>query len=117
MQDGHPVAYAPSSLTTTEVQYAQIEKELLAIAFGMEKFETYLYGRKVLVECDHKPLEAIFKKSLLNAPKMLQRMLLRLQRYECEASYKRGRSLLMADPLSRAYLSLKEAPEDQKKMS
>ena len=113
MQDGHPVAYASRSLTPTEVQYAQIEKELLAIVFGMEKFETYLYGRKVLVESDHKPLEAIFKKSLLNAPKRLQRMLLRLQRYEFEVSYKKGTSLLMADPLSRAYLSLKEGPEDQ----
>ena len=71
MQDGHPVAYASRSLTPTEVQYAQIEKELLAIVFAMEKFETYLYGRKVLVESDHKPLEAIFKKSLLSAPKRL----------------------------------------------
>ncbi|PFX12169.1 Retrovirus-related Pol polyprotein from transposon 17.6 [Stylophora pistillata] len=68
MQDGHPVAYASRSLTPTEVQYAQIKKELLAIVFGMEKFETYLNGRKVLVESDHKPLEEIFKKSLLNAP-------------------------------------------------
>ncbi|PFX12514.1 Retrovirus-related Pol polyprotein from transposon 17.6 [Stylophora pistillata] len=115
MQDGHPVAYASRSLTPTEVQYmyAQIEKELLAIVFGMEKFETYLYGRKVLVESDHKPLEAILKKSLLNAPKRLQRMLLRLQRYEFEVSYKKGTSLLMADPLSRAYLTPKEATEDQ----
>ena len=78
MQDGHPVAYASRSLTPTEVQYVQIEKESMAIVFGMEKFETYLYGRKVLVESDQKPLEAIFKKSLPNAPKRLQRMLLRL---------------------------------------
>ena len=94
MQDGHPVAYASRSLTPTEVQYAQIEKELLAIVFGMEKFETYLYGRKVLVKFDFKPLEAIFKKSLLNAPKRLQRMLLRLQRYEFGVSYKKGTSFL-----------------------
>ena len=104
MQDGYPVAYASRSLTPTEVQYAQIEKELLAIVFGMEKFETYLYGRKVLVGSDHKPLEAIFKKSFLNAPKRLQQMLLRFQRYEFEVSYKKGTSFLMADPLSRAYL-------------
>ena len=112
MQDGHPVAYS-RSLTPTEVQYAQMEKELQVIVFGMEKFETFLYGRKVLVKSDHKPMEAIFKKRLLNAPKRLQRMLLRLQRYEFEVSYKKGTSLLMADPLSRAYLSLKEALKDQ----
>ena len=67
----------------------------------------------MLIESDHKPLEAIFKKSPLSAPKRLQRMLLRLQRYEFEVSYKKGSYLLMADPLSRAYMSLKEVPEDQ----
>ena len=106
MQDGHPLTYASRSLTPTEVQYAQIKKELLAILFRMEKFESYLYGRKVLVESDHKPLETIFKKSPLNSPKRLQQMLLRLQCYEFKVSYKKGTSLLMADPLSRACLSL-----------
>ena len=76
MQNNQPVAYASRSLKQTEVQYAQIEKEMLAIVFGMEKFETYLYGRKVLVESGHKPLEAILKKSILNAPERLQRMML-----------------------------------------
>ena len=81
---GHPIAYASRSLTSTETNYAQIEKELLSIVFGMEKFEIYLFGRKVIIETDHKPLESIFKKSLVNAPKRLQRMLLRLQRYDFE---------------------------------
>jgi len=40
-------------------------------------------------------------------------MLLRFQHYEFEVSYKSGTSFLIADPLSRAYLSLKEATEDQ----
>ena len=77
MQDGHPVAYASRALTPTETNYAQIEKELLAVVFGMEKFSEYLYGRHVVVESDHKPLEYIMKKSLLSAPKRLQLMLLR----------------------------------------
>ena len=66
IQDGQPVAYASRSLTDTEVNYAQIENELLAIVFGMERFETYIYGRKVMVESDLKPLETIFKESLLS---------------------------------------------------
>ena len=69
LQNNQPVAYASRSLTPTEVQYAQIEKEMLANVFGMEKCETYLYGRKIHVDSDHKPLESILKKCQLNAPK------------------------------------------------
>ena len=53
LQNNQPVAYASRSLTQTGIHYAHIEKEMLAIVF-----ETYLYGRKVFVESDHKPLEA-----------------------------------------------------------
>src|SRR5271163_1412632 len=45
LQDDRPVAYASRALTANEINYAQIEKELLAIVFGMKKFHTYLYGR------------------------------------------------------------------------
>ena len=83
MQAGQPVAYASRSLTDTEVNYAQIEKEMLAILFGVERFEQCVYGRLTKIQTDHKPLESIFKKSLLSAPKRLQRMLLRLQNLTC----------------------------------
>ena len=39
------------------MNYAQMEKELLSIIFGMEKFETHVYDRHVIVETDHKPLK------------------------------------------------------------
>ena len=63
-------------MTAVEENYAQIKKELLAIVFGVRKYETYLYGRHSNMESGHKPLETIFKKSLLSAPKRLQAMLL-----------------------------------------
>ena len=62
MQNGKPIAYGSRTLTDSERRYANIEREMLAIAWGVEKFHTYLYGRKVIVETDHKPLETIFKK-------------------------------------------------------
>ena len=71
MQDEHPVACASRALTPTETNYAQIEKELLAIVFGVERFEGYVYGRKIFIDTDHKPLESIMKKSLLSAPKAI----------------------------------------------
>ncbi|KAK7090822.1 hypothetical protein V1264_010573 [Littorina saxatilis] len=102
MADGHPVQYASRALTETERNYAQIEKEMLAIVFGLERFERYVYGRHVEVESDHKPLIPIHKKSLLSAPKRLQRMLLRTQKYDYTVVYKKGTEMYIADTLSRA---------------
>ena len=59
LQGGCPVAYASISLTDAESRYAQIEKELLAALFSLERFNQYTYGKKVHVESDHKPLEVI----------------------------------------------------------
>ncbi|XP_033763408.1 uncharacterized protein K02A2.6-like [Pecten maximus] len=73
MQEGKPIAFASKSLTPSEINYAQIEKEMYAIVFGCTKFHQYLYGRKVRVETDHKPLIPISQKSLYAAPPRLQR--------------------------------------------
>ena len=88
MQDGHPIAYASKALTTTERNYAQIEKECLAIVFACTKFDQYIYGRTIVtIHTDHKSLETIFKKGLLAAPKRLQCMLLKLQKYNLQVQY------------------------------
>lgn len=102
IQDGHPVAYASKSLSDTERRYAQIEKEMLAIVFGAERFHQYIYNKQVTVETDHKPLVTIFKKSLVDCPARLQRMLLRLQRYTLLVEYKPGSQMYIPDTLSRA---------------
>ena len=103
MQAGQPVSYAARALTTVEERYAQIEKELLAILFAVEKYDTYLVGMKVKIETDHKPLETIFRKSLVSAPKRLQSMLLKLQKFDLDVVYKKGSQMYLADTLSRAY--------------
>jgi hypothetical protein len=63
MQEGQPVAYASRALTDAETRYAQIEKELLAALYGLEKYHMYTYGRSVSILSDHKPLETIQKKA------------------------------------------------------
>ena len=62
------IAFASKSLSDVETRYANIERELLAVVFGVEKFHTYLYGSEFTVESDHKPLESIVSKNLAQAP-------------------------------------------------
>jgi len=59
LQNGKPIAYASRSLSDAETRYAQIECEMLAVVFGLEKFHHYVYGRHVKVITDHKPLVSI----------------------------------------------------------
>src|SRR6218665_1531949 len=68
----------------------------------MERFHTYVYARHVTIQTDHKPLIAIKKKPLSSAPRRLQRMLLRLQRYNYDLIFTPGSQVILADTLSRA---------------
>ena len=95
-QEGEPIAYASKSLTDTETRYANIERELLAIVFACQRFNTYVLGRPFTVESDHKPLEMIHQKSLASAPPRLQRMLLQLQQYNVTIKYRSGKEMLLA---------------------
>ena len=113
LQDGQPVAFASRTLSPTERNYAQIENECLAIVFGCQRFDQYLARKdKITVESDHKPLQAIFLKPIHAAPCRLQRMLLRLLRYNLAVQYKKGSQMYLADHLSRApIVERKEADE------
>ena len=112
MQKGKPVTCASRSLTKAEQKYSQIEKELLAQVFGMEHNHQYVYGRRVTLWTDHKPLEMIAKKPLAAAPKRLQRLLMRLMQYDVEIKYRRGPEMYLADTLSRAYLPQEHHPKN-----
>lgn len=101
IQDGRPVRFLSKSLTTTEADYSNIERELLAVLFACEKLHIYVFGRRVTIKTDHKPLESIFLKPISLAPARLQRMLLRLRMYDLYLKYVGAKSVLLADTLSR----------------
>lgn len=101
LQNGKPVAYATRALTKAEKNYPQIEKEATAIRFACKKFHEYVYGKSLVIESDHKPLESIFKKPLMNAPMRLQRILWDVLQYSPKIVYTKGTDIPLADALSR----------------
>ena len=105
IQKGQPIAFASRALTDPQTRYAQIEKEMLAVVFSLNKFDQYGYGRPVTVQSDHKPLSATASKSLRSAPKRLQGILLKVHKYNVSIVYKPGRQMHLADTLSRAFLA------------
>ena len=62
LQNGKPVAFPSKALTETLCQYANIEREMLAAFFGVERFQTYIYGWSFMIESNIKLLESIFQK-------------------------------------------------------
>ena len=55
-QNNRPIAFASKTLTDVETRYTNIERECLSIYFGLEKFHTYVFGKHVIVQNNHKPL-------------------------------------------------------------
>ena len=68
VQEGKIVAFTSRALTDTEKRYANIVREMLAVVVACEKFHSYLFGKRFLVESDHKPLEVIHLKNLAAPP-------------------------------------------------
>ena len=67
-ENRQPIAFASGDLSHVETRYAQIEKELLAVAFGIKKFHQCTYCHPVTVQSDHNLLEVIVKKPVYKAP-------------------------------------------------
>ena len=101
IQDGKPVRFLSKALTPAEMNYSNIERELLAVLFACERLHTHTFGRKVIIHTDHKPLQVIFEKPISLAPARLQRMLLRLSQYDLQVVYVGSKNVLIADTLSR----------------
>ena len=82
MQNKHALSYSCSSLTNTEKNFAQIEKELLAIVHACKKFNQFAYGQPTFVKSYHKPVESIIGKCISPTPLRVQRFLVRLLKYD-----------------------------------
>ncbi|CAF4118785.1 unnamed protein product [Adineta steineri] len=78
------IAHVSKTYTSTEVNYGQIEKEVLAFIFGIQKFDQFLHRRHFILLTDHKPLLTIFDSKKGNPSALasrLQNWALRLMGY------------------------------------
>ncbi|XP_055714392.1 uncharacterized protein K02A2.6-like [Phlebotomus papatasi] len=104
-----PISYFSRTLNKHQRNYAQIDKEALSIIEAVKHFHNYIYGRKVTIITDHKPLLGIFNP---NKPvpqiisQRMERWCLLLATYDYEIVYRKGKEHGNADGLSR--LPLKE---------
>ena len=91
MTDGkqHPVAFCSRTLTVTEQQYAQIERECLACVWTCEKFTQYLLGlESYRLITDHKPVVPLIGEKHLNmVPLRCQRLLMRMMWFNPNHEY------------------------------
>jgi len=107
MEDGseRPIAFASRSMSDAEKQYSQLEKEGLALIFGVTEFHQFLYGKNFTLYTDNKPLVGMFaeNKPISAMPSArIQRQALTLAVYEYTIRYK-------TDAMSR--LPLVNAPK------
>ncbi len=100
LQDGQPVAFGSRALTSAQEKYAQIEKEMLAILYGCTKFNEFLSAREVTVETDYKPVVGIFEKNLYQLSPRIQRIEMRLEKYDLKLKWVPGHKMHISDTLS-----------------
>ncbi|KAL7298565.1 hypothetical protein TKK_0008338 [Trichogramma kaykai] len=93
-----PIAYTSRALRGPELNYEVYEKEALAIIHSTEQFHSYIYNRKITIYTDHQPL-IWFKTADLNT--RVQKWRFKLSVYDYTVVYKKGKSNVNADSLSR----------------
>ena len=110
-----PIAFASRTLNEVEQRYSQLDKEALAITFGVKRFYQYIYGRKFSIVSDHKPLQYLLNENKAipaMASATLRRWALTLSAYQYSISYRPGEKIANADGLSR--LPLPDTPREAK---
>ena len=103
-----PVAYGSRVLSSAEKNYSNIEREALALVFGVTNFRQYLLGRTFMLRTDHQPLLKLFgctEKVPTLVSSRLKKWKMVLSAYNYSMEYIPGRKNVFADYLSRKPMS------------
>ena len=106
MPDGseRPIGYASRSLMSSQRNYSQLEREALALVFGVQHFHSYLFGHHFELVTDHQPLLALLhehRPTSSQASTCVRRWSLLLSAYEYSITFWKTQSHLNADALTK----------------
>ncbi|KAF4532139.1 hypothetical protein B566_EDAN017008 [Ephemera danica] len=99
-----PIAFGSKTLKSAEQNYSHVDKEALAVVFGVRKFYPYLAGRSFTIITDSKPVVGIFNPTKSISENLSPRMLrwrLYLNNFDFVIEHKKGMLHTNADFLSR----------------
>ncbi|XP_064487305.1 uncharacterized protein K02A2.6-like [Ornithodoros turicata] len=114
-----PIGFRSRTLTSAEKNYSQLEREALALVFGVKRFRDYLLGREFTLVTDHQPLVGLLRSDRptpVMAAARIQRWSLLLGGYRYKLEYRPDKTLLTADALSRLPLYMKEDDDSQNEL-
>jgi len=91
----HPLAFVSQKLTTTQCRWSTIEREAYAIVWALGRFRDLIFGSRIMVFCDHNPLQYI-RESASKSAKLL-RWSLALAEFDLDITYTKGSENVVAD--------------------
>jgi hypothetical protein len=99
MKNLHPIAFESKKLRERERIYSICDKEMSVIMHSLDKFQQYLVGRRFVVMTDHNNLKYFLEKKYLS--EIQHKWVSKLQAYEFDIEYVKGKKNLFYDALSR----------------
>jgi hypothetical protein len=108
-----PIQWASKKLTPTERRYGISEKEMLAVVWGIKKFEYELRGRRFHLMTDHKALKEIRNKPFFNNNR-INMWIEKIQEFDFSIEYVKGELMTDVSALSRQYQNQKTEIEIQR---
>eukprot|EP01018_Ginkgo_biloba_P015294 Gb_10780 [translate_table: standard] len=99
MEEGRPLAFESRKLTKRDQTKSTYEKEMLAILHAVREWRQYLLGNRFQVKTDHNSLKYFLEQRVSSEEQ--QKWVIKMQGYDFEIVYKKGKDNIVADALSR----------------
>jgi hypothetical protein len=93
------IGYSSMTFTPAQSRYSTIERELVAIRWGVQAFRSFLFGISFILFTDHKPL--IYLNNMARDNSRLMRTLIELSEFDFVIKYRPGSENEAADTMSR----------------